>query len=263
VSIVASVKVHDGIAIGADAMSTILGRDAQGNVGVVKTYEHAEKLFRLGQTPIGVAVYGIGNIGPRSIGSFIHEFGKKLTEPEDVEKVAADLLAFLRSQYDAQLRDVAQVPAEQRPQLGVLIAGYSPNEPLADEWEFVIPFDQTPRRVRPPGTFGADWRGVSVPFTRLYVGFDPNLPGALAQAGVPADVVQRVMEVAQTTALPIVFDGMPLQDAIDCLAFILRTTVSAARFTAGSASCGGALSIAVIDREHAFRWIKKPDLGFD
>ena len=155
-SIVASVKVHDGIAIGADAMSTILGRDAQGNVGVVKTYEHAEKLFRLGQTPIGVAVYGIGNIGPRSIGSFIHEFGKKLTEPEDVEKVAADLLAFLRSQYDAQLRDVAQVPAEQRPQLGVLIAGYSPNEPLADEWEFVIPFDQTPRRVRPPGTFGAD-----------------------------------------------------------------------------------------------------------
>src|SRR2546428_1682097 len=110
-------------------MSTIFARDAQGNVGVVKTYEHAQKLFQLGKTPIGVAVYGIGNIGPRSIGSFVHEFGTKLKEPEEIERVAHDLLGFLSGQYHEQLRDLDQVSPEQRPQLGVLIAGYSPNDP--------------------------------------------------------------------------------------------------------------------------------------
>ena len=42
--------------------------------GVVKTYENAEKLFQLGDRPIGVAAFGIGALGERNIGSYIREF---------------------------------------------------------------------------------------------------------------------------------------------------------------------------------------------
>jgi hypothetical protein len=47
-SIVVSVKVHDGLVLGAESMTQLWGSDAQGNSGIVKTFEHAQKLFQLG-----------------------------------------------------------------------------------------------------------------------------------------------------------------------------------------------------------------------
>src|SRR2546427_1881445 len=35
--------------------------------GLVKAYDHAQKLFQIGNLPVGVMVYGSGNIGPRSV----------------------------------------------------------------------------------------------------------------------------------------------------------------------------------------------------
>ena len=62
-SIVASVTVHDGIVIGADSMSQIMGRDSAGNVGFVQSYQHAQKLYQF-SSRIGVATWGAGNVGP-------------------------------------------------------------------------------------------------------------------------------------------------------------------------------------------------------
>jgi len=50
-SIIASVKVNDGIVLAADSTTQLHGVDAQGNVGVVKLYHNARKLFQLGELP--------------------------------------------------------------------------------------------------------------------------------------------------------------------------------------------------------------------
>lgn len=72
-TIIASVKVHDGIVLGADSMTQLIGQDAEGKAGFVQSYQHAQKLHQIGSFPIGVMAFGIGNIGPRSIGSFVSE----------------------------------------------------------------------------------------------------------------------------------------------------------------------------------------------
>lgn len=108
---------------------------------IVKVYEGAEKLFGLGERPIGVAVYGLGNIGPRSVGSYLNEYvthdpGGALDRREDsLGDIVEHLRVFL---LDAYLREIApvleqqigmpydQIPPERRPVLGVVVVGFRP-----------------------------------------------------------------------------------------------------------------------------------------
>ena len=257
-SIVACVKVHDGIGLGADSMSQIIGKGPQGQIGPIKAYENAQKLFQIGALPVGVATYGIGNFGPRSVGSFLLEFGRRKDLKDNVEDLAVELHKFLGSAHEDLY---GKLPEEQKPVLGLVVAGYSANKLLAEEWEFVIPKDSAPKSVRDADKFGASWRGISIFFTRLYRGYDPRITDGLKKSGVPDEIIAKVSNVAGEYGMPIAFDGMPLQDAIDFLSFILRTTIDATRFVVGLASCGGPLSVAIITREDGFEWIKEPKLA--
>lgn len=254
-TIVATVKVHDGIVLGADSMTQIWGTDAKGNSGLVKAYDHAQKLFQVRDLPVGVMTYGIGNIGPRSIGSFIAEMSRVHVTgplaPQEVAKKLADILSAAHKQAFGKLKP------EQQPLLGVLLGGYSATSPLAEEWEFQLPAIPVPQPVRPPDQFGAAWRGVALPFNRLFMGFDPSIPQELAQAGLKQNVVDQVLKKFTT---PVQFDGMPVQEAVDFAAFIVETTTNYAKFWVGAASCGGPMWIAAITRDGGFRWIKRHEL---
>lgn len=255
-SIIASVKVHDGLVLGADSAAQMVGRDAAGNVGTIKAYEHAQKLFQLADLPIGLMSYGIGNMGPRSIGSFILEFSRTLTPGPSysLEEIANQLYKYLDRVYQETFTGDAV-----KPELGIFLGGYSAGAPLAEEWEFLLPRDTTPKAVRTPNNFGASWRGVSIPFSRLYNGIDPRMVQRLHDLGVSQEVINQAI---QPVALPIVFDGMPMQDAVDFAVFILRTTISVARFEVGIASCGGPLWVAAVTPK-MFTWVAEPKLAIE
>ena len=85
---------------------------------------------------------------------------------------------------------------------------------------------------------------------RLYRGVDPRLVGTLTSKGITEKELEKFRS-------PIVFDGMPIQDAIDFSVFILQTTVNMARFEAGASSCGGPLWGAVITPS-GFEWMQRP-----
>lgn len=258
-TIVASVKVHDGIILGADSMTQLWGSNAAGQTGVIKGYEHAQKLYQVADRRVGVMAYGIGNIGPRSIGSFMTEFSRRVAADAtltSVKAIAEQLSAFLATAHAGFFGNVA---ADKRPDLGVLVGGYSPNEPLGEEWEFMIPNTPRPQPVRPPNTFGAAWRGVAAPFTRLYKGLDPRLGEALVQSGkTVAQATEIVNAIKDKFTAPFIFDGMPVQEAIEFVTFILETTINSAKFEAGAASCGGPLWIAVATPD-TFDWVRKHD----
>ncbi|MFQ5874863.1 MAG: hypothetical protein ACE5JL_13855 [Dehalococcoidia bacterium] len=251
-SVVASVKVHDGIVLGAESMTQIWGSDPSGAAGIIKTYQHAQKLYQIADLPVGVMTYGIGNIGPRSIGSFISEFSSHVDQFTNVEKIGIDLSDFLKGVHQETF---GKLPQEKQPKLGVFIGGYSPNNPLAEEWEFALPGQEVPKRVRPDDNFGASWRGVAVPFTRLYRGVDPRLREELGKKGIDEEAFRKLRD--QFTS-PIVFDAMPIQDAIDFVVFVLETTINMARFEVGMPSCGGPLWVATITKQDKFEWIQRP-----
>jgi len=267
-SIVACVKVYDGIVLGAESMSQLIGQPAPGQSQFIKAYSNAKKLFQIKAGPYGCGVlaYGIGNIGPRSVQSLLYEFSEQsgaLTanligpvENMTVEDVASRLSRFIRTSYDNAFQSLKP---EQKPVMGFYVAGYSPNQHFGSEWEFVLPRDQAARRSRPDAEFGAAWRGVSGPFFRLSFGFDPRIVDALVAQGMPADITQKIQATAKTFAMPVVFDGMPLQDAIGYCKFILETTINASTYEVGVPTCGGPLHIAVITRGDGFCWIAKPE----
>ena len=148
------------------------------------------------------------------------------------------------------------IPKEDRPEMGLLVAGYSADSPFAQEWEFLLPRDKKPKEVKAAEDSGAAWRGVNFPFIRLWSGFDPTIWVRLQEAGVDEATIKAAIEPAQAFA---VYDGMPVQDAIDFAVFILNTTVGYTTFIPGVPSCGGPLQVAGILPDEGFVWISRPE----
>lgn len=249
-TICASVKVRDGLVLATDSMTQIWGQDEAGNRRPIKNYANARKLFQICGLRIGVMTYGLGNIGSRSIYGFLRDFSSDYSEGKDVRSVSENLYDFIAQAYHDQFE------TGKEPGLGFFVAGYSPDADFPEEWEFVLPRDSEVLRVRPLDQFGASWRGTSVPFTRLHKGFDPRAIEELEQKGVSEEVIQIVKKYAS----PVVYDGMPVQDAINFAIFILQTTVGVSSFEVGSPSCGGPLQVATVLPEAGFEWIAKPSL---
>jgi len=249
-TIVACVKVYDGIVLGADSATQIMGKDLQGNITVLKVYQNAQKLFQLQNLPVGILTYGIGNIGKKSIETLLRDFdGAHPTDNNSkhtIEKVTKSLFDFLKNIYDKQF---SKIPREKRPIMGLYVAGYSYDSTEGEEWEFLLPRDSKPRKVRERDVFGSSWRGASLPFTRLYFGIDPRITEDLIKSGVDAGKIKQISQKYQS---PVVYDGMPVKDAVEFLKFILRTTIGLISFEIGPPSCSEPINIAIISPKEGF-----------
>lgn len=251
-TICVSVKVKDGIVLGTDSMTQITARLPGGKSAVIKSYENARKLFRVrGRT--GVMTYGSGNLGPRSIESLVLEVSQNITS-DDVEFQTGVLYEFLKAKYEEVF------PPEQgdQPALGIYLGGYSKGSLLAEEWEFRLP-DVEPKRVRPVEETGTSWRGIPEPLRRLYNGVDSRILTKLQELGVSEEILKQAF--ASDWKLKVVYDGMPVRDAIRLGEFLLTVTIGTTQFEMGTAPpCGGALQIAAILPEEGWKWIAQPVL---
>lgn len=255
-SIVACVKVYDGLALGAESMTQLLGQvPGSQQPQFMKAYGNARKLFEIRTRPLGVGVltYGAGNIGPRSVGSFIEEYAETVGPKENVADIAKGLRDHIQKEYQVQF---GALPINLQPATGFYVAGYSPDAHVGEELEFIFPKGDV-TSPRPTG-YGASWRGVPIPFARLYTGVDARLFSVLPSLGISPEVIAKVQQEAAKLVSPIAFDGMPVQDAIGFCKFILETTIGVCTYELGVPSCGGPLHLAVITKRDGFVWVTKP-----
>ena len=260
-SIVASVKVYDGIVLGAESMTQIYASTPEHGQQLIKAYENARKLFQLAKLPVGVLTFGAGNIGNRSVESFLGEFSAdnatQIKPTDSIKMVAGRLCDFMRKPYKEAY---AQTPIQVQPVMGFCICGYwdGPHH-LGSNWEFQFPHKPKPQLMLPDDVLGANWRGINMPFTRLFHGLDPRIVDILKAEGVSPDVIDRVRaSAARTLATQATFDGMPVQDAIGFCKFIIETTIGWARYEIGQPSCGGPIHLAVIAKSGGFQWVSQP-----
>jgi hypothetical protein len=255
-TIVTSVKVRDGLILGTDSMTQISAPLPEGGFTVLKAYSNARKLFQVGDAPIGVMTYGLGNIGNRSIEGLVLDFSRN-AGPGSVESISQGLFGHVKEHYDGLF---AEVPVEQRPVLGFYVAGYTQGEPFPEEFEFLLPRDEEPVRARDVESFGASWRGVDAPFTRLYKGFDAYvLPLRLIEKELTEEDIDAILE-PEGLETQVLFDGMPVQDAINFAVYILDTTIGWSTFAIGVPVCGRPLQVATILADTGFVWVEKPEL---
>lgn len=179
-SVVSVVKVSEGLVLGADSAATILGRLASPDgikEGILKTFLNARKLLQIGDFPIGVLTWGTAVIGMRTIENVVREweynnhwqthktlYHETGSEEFRLKDCAEGLCIHLSKVYDEALADV---PDEERPLVGMIVAGYSHREFFPEIWRFVLPpdahgkvHDQRPDKDGKPD-FGASWFGLT------------------------------------------------------------------------------------------------------
>lgn len=249
-TIVASVKVRDGLILATDSMTQV----SQGNQ-FLTSWANARKLFQVKDLPVGVMTYGLGNINDISVEGLVRDFCAGLPNSvKSVGTISTRLHTFIKTAYDKTYGN--NLPADQ-PVMGFFIAGYD-NKPFAEQQEFQLPQDAAPRQVTPNNRFGSNWRGIDIPFTRLYKGLDPRLIPTLQAKGFTVPEINQLFSQVEAA---VHYDGMPVQDAINFAAFILKTTIGMSTFEAGVPACGGPLQVALILPGDGFTWIERPSLN--
>jgi hypothetical protein len=260
-TICVSVRVAEGLVLAADS-ATILQGDIVGPDGttqrqLLQTFNYATKVAQVGGFPMGVMTWGLGSIASRSIQSLVMEFEFQYEPrpPFVVETVANDLLTFIMARYDAAIPTPTPMHT-----LGLFVGGYSDGEFFSSQFSVELPAQRAWTKVRPDSApdvpdFGSNWFGASDALQRLILGFDPPALEKLVARGVDRGLVQAWVD-AHEASLPIIFDGMPLQDAIDFAEWATAVVIGRWRFGMGAQLVGGDVDVAVI-RPRSFQWAQR------
>jgi ATP-dependent protease HslVU (ClpYQ) peptidase subunit len=107
VSIIVSVKIHDGVVMAADSAATFFRPDGQAG----QIYQNANKVLNLvKRLPIGVMTCGAGGVGPASIATLLKDLRARIAGDDPAWRVEANectmeqVTAFTSSSASAQRR---------------------------------------------------------------------------------------------------------------------------------------------------------------
>lgn len=267
-TIALSLKVNDGVILASDSAATMI--DASGTV--VNVYNNANKVFNLRKgLPIGAFTWGGGSIGTAAISTLTKDF-RRLLLGEDkaarrdwkinaraytIEEVAQK---FRRYMFD-ELYVAAYGSAPEKPSIGFVVAGYSSDGDVAEEYQILITDGNCtgPTLVRVREEVGVAWYGQPEALSRLVLGFSPRIRQVLeTNLGVPPDQVLQVLEILkQALTVQMVDAAMPIQDAIDLAEYLVDVSIKFSRFSPGASTVGGPIEVAAITKHEGFKWIRR------
>ena len=268
-SIVVCIKVGEGLVLAADSVTTLQAVNPEGVASVLNTYEYARKLSHIGDLPVGALTWGAELIGNRNIESLLSEYEKtelsvrydketrKFSEKYELQKIADQVFRFMKKRYDEAY---GAKPKHQKPVIGLLIAGYSDGAFFPEEYRFEFPKDDSVQRIRPDRAekpvYGAIWHGQTDAIVRLYKGYDPRLRQALVEKGIDKKIIDELPKDLVGLEWKVMYDGMPLQEAIDLAEYLIKVVIGSYRFPLGPPTCGGHIDIAVITHQ-GFNWVRR------
>ncbi len=264
-TVAVSCNLSDGVILGVDSAVTLPSVN-----GIVKVYENAAKLFQLGDKPIGIAVFGMGALGNRTLGSYIREF--ELTGYKDVVKkgyklrdiVEALRVFFMRRyketiipEFEAQTGlKFGDVPMEHRPAFGLVIGGFSDRAYLSETWLVSIPHHENPNSAelqRGEGNFGTNWFATFEPIRRYIKGFDPALLDELLGyvqgiVGRPFadEEIMHMQQIIGNHEYQIPFIAMPIEEGIAHTRFLVELAINHHRFAVGAPIVGGKAKLGMV-----------------
>jgi hypothetical protein len=263
-SVAVACNLSDGVILGVDSAITIGPTNNPS-----KVYEDAEKLFPLSDLPVGVATYGLAAIGDRTIGNLVHEcaltnehfFNRpNRTMAEIVERIRQ----FFMQQYMAITAPALaaekgipydQIPVDERVGLGLVIGGFAKSSYRPEIWNIIIPRHDTANsasQIAAQGTIGAIRFAMHEPISRYMDGYAPGLLTALAdyvgtiRAPFTAPELQAFRDEAAKFNYPIVFAGMPIEQGVDYVRFLVELVIGHYKYVSGAAIVGGQSRIGLV-----------------
>ncbi|OGK12273.1 MAG: hypothetical protein A2Y63_05225 [Candidatus Riflebacteria bacterium RBG_13_59_9] len=263
-SICVSVRVAEGLVMAADSATVLMGYLSPQHKApsIIQTFEYSNKVCQIGELPVGVMTWGNAAVLDRTVQSLIMECEyehEELLASHDynVKAIAETVRTFISQHYD---QAYPELPKKRRPPLGLFFGGYEYHQFHSELYTCTFPESEELEVVRPnksdgSPSFGTNWFGSGEALTRLIKGFDPQVLDDLARRGVDRDIIEAWATKA-VGELPLIFDGMPLQDAIDFANYAVQVAIGVCRFRAGPPVCGGQVDIAVIT-PRKFHWAQR------
>lgn len=261
-TVVVTVKIHDGVVLASDSATTMV--DDRGQPVIV--YNNANKLFNLYKgLPIGAITWGSGSIGHASISTLAKDFRRRLLyDPEwminrDSYTMADVVTKAKRFFYDESYIPVVEL-TKATPVLGLRFAGYSATAELPEVYDLLLANECIgPTLIRTSDQNGLNWAGDYDAIQRLIIGHSQLLGNILKKTSLTPEQVAAVLAAARTMEAPVVAPAMPIQDAIELAEFLVRTQAEYSRFVISSrpAGVGGPIEIATITKHESFKWIKR------
>ena len=278
-SVAVSCNLSDGVVLGVDSAVTlpgppiVPGQPLPPNVmhgGVLKVYEDADKLFSLGDRPIGVATFGAAIIGTRTIGNYLREFvvrdpNNVITGQTTLQQIAEELRNFFMNLYQTVVvpaveqlygQPFSQVPEERRPVIGFVIGGFSTNAYLSEVWLVMIPLHATAnsaQQMQAQGVFLSSWYALYEPIDRYIKGFSQPLMAELlahfaSLRGSPLTPAeqQQINGILQKYEYLIPTSAMPLKVGIEYTRSLVELVVNHHRYAIGAPVVGGRAKIGIV-----------------
>lgn len=257
-TIIVSVKIHDGVVMAADSATTFYLNDVPGQI-----YLNANKIVNLYKgLPIGVMTCGRGGIGQASIATLLKDLREKLGErggdaafdPQDytMESVADRVRAFF-----VQRAEVAGFDAF----LKLRICGYSAGRPSPEVWEVMLKDGEAPAPtcIQQEIDIGPRWDGEYDAMDRIIFGLGTNFVGALVKLGHSEEQAAKLKDdLFPALVESLILPAAPIQDAIALARYMVETTMGFIRFSVTrTKTVGGPIEIAAITKHEGFRWVER------
>lgn len=266
-TICVAIRVNECIVFAADSATTLSIRLPTGQEQTL-VFRHGHKVFNLHKAlPVCAMTYGTGNIGRASVSMLAKDFRALITsgpaawkidqKTYTIEEIATKFQRFL---YQERFQALNPTPTWSQP-MGLYVGGYSGTSDMHEVWSFTIDvYGQSAAAicVARDGVCGLNVGGDTEAFQRLAFGFAPSVANSLVGIlGDPATAAQAIATIRQSSERSLVWDAMPVQDAIDFADYLVDVTKGFVRFLPGHDTVGGDTDIAVVTKHEGFKWVRR------
>lgn len=261
-TIVVALKVGDGLVLGADSASTLMTGSSYHN-----SYFNTEKLMHVDRLPVGALTFGLGSLNNRSVSSLANDLRGRMAGSDadwriDPDNFTVEDIAdrFKRFFYDELYVGQFGPPPEDDSNsfdnvMGFFVGGFSSGSNSAEVWRLLL----TQRGCNVVKIINAEtewdcvWEGAREPIQRVLFGYSSQIMARLLEAGVEQDTAENLLASME----PLIHGGMPIQDAIDFVDYLIGVTCGYVRFAPGHMTVAKPIDLAAITKYNGFKWISR------
>ncbi len=265
---------------------------------VINSWGGVTKMFQIHPppSPVVAVTSGLANVLGRPISSLATEFFSKSkgakTKLTTVEAVANAFLKFVRSRYQKQFKG-HPFPALQ-PDLDFLVGGIGKKDAFPSLYRVEIKQNKASEEFA-KGRSGVSWNGQSDSVERFIRGYDSFLKRDIEKAikagldtfqkSAATDLAKITNDIlaalgaamppnvaTQLSASPGVkvgwdaysldcdYSNVPIQDAVQFVAFLAQMQAGKSKFASGVPTVGGRIHIGVVTKAKGFELLNEPQL---
>lgn len=264
-SVCVACNISDGVIIGVDSATTI-GDPAN----PIKIYDGVDKIFPLGEYPVGLATYGVADIRGRTIASWVAELTSQLNllvpDNYSMKEMVEAIRLFFYARYnelvlqpllsDMPTNAAQPLPSLLPPVLGFVVGGFAKNLFQSEVWNIQLPYHAAPESavcMNKPGVFGSAWFASMAPIQRYIKGFDGEALQAICSyvdeirdPPLTVEEKQEMVRRAQLSECQFVFPGMPIAKGVEYVRFLIDLVIGHHKFAAGDPIVGGRCKVGFV-----------------